>query len=265
MLQELQQIFSNPIWTFAALVVTIVAIILAIIFFIKGKKAKKPAYFIRSYNLVTDFNSKVTQLKMLYDNTPIKRLTASKIAFWNDGSETINKEDITETEPLMIQAVGDCEILDAKVIKEVNSVNKFHIEISNNKSVKILFDFLDKGQGGALQIMHTGKDSSDIKVAGFIKGAGEPKASYTTDLLTRIIRRLSPTPQPKKENPKKMRRMLGVFLLMYAIFMIIPIASDLRPTNIIPGLIFISILLYICYYLLKPRVPRGLEIVEEED
>ena len=64
----------------------------------------------------------------------------------------IESKDIVEKDPLRIESLGECEILDAKVIKEINTLNKFRINFVNSKSIIILFDFLDKGQGGAIQV-----------------------------------------------------------------------------------------------------------------
>ena len=267
MLQELQQIFSNPLWTLATLAITIVAIVLAIIFYSKSKKVRKPTYYIKSHNLVTDFSSKITKLKMLYNDTQIERLMVSKIAFWNDG-ETINKVDIADTEPLRIEAVGSCDILDANVIKEINPVNKFRIEIINKKEVRILFDFLDKGQGGAIQIMHTGKEYSDIKVDGFVKGAGKPLPSFARSRAFRVFDKIFPSPkqpQPTKPPPAKVRRVMAIVSFGAAIFMLILVFSNSSlPEKAFGAVVFLFYIYFGCI-LLKRRVPKGLETVEEEE
>ena len=101
-MQNLQQFFiNNPFWTILISVIT--AIVIAVFAYRKGRKVKKPRYYVKSHNLFTDFSSKITKLTMLYSDTPIEQLTASKIAFWNDGTETIDKVDIVDTESLRIE------------------------------------------------------------------------------------------------------------------------------------------------------------------
>ncbi len=266
-METLQQFFiNNPVWTL--LISVIIAIVIAVVSYRKGRKIKKPTYYVKSNNLFTDFSSKITKLKMLYGDTPIERLTASKVAFWNDGTETINKEDIVGSEPLRIEAVGSCDIVDASIIKEIDSVNKFRVEIVNKKEVKILFDFLDKGQGGAIQIMHTGKESSDIKVDGFVKGAGKPRPSYTRSKVLNVIDKIFPPvkqAQPTKPPPAKTRRDAAIFLLIAAVVTIIPSLSQKAVEAKVFGVVFFLIYLYFSYLMLKRRVPKGLEIVEEEE
>lgn len=234
-MQNLQQFFiNNPIWTLIISVIT--AVIIAVLSYRKGRKVRKPTYYVKSHNLFTDFSSKITKLKMLYGDTPIERLTASKVAFWNDGTETIDKEDIVDTEPLRIEAVGSCDILDANVIKEINSVNKFRVEVIDKKKVRILFEFLDKGQGGAIQIMHTGKESSDIKVDGFVKGTGKPQPSYTRSRIFEVLDKItlpSKQTQPVKPHPAKVRRYLAIALLLPALItLMIVFGSNSVPERI---------------------------------
>jgi len=264
MLQELQQIIGHPLWNWGFFTI---AIILAIILFSKGKKVRKPRYYIKSHNLVTDFSSKITKLKMLYDNEQIERLTVSKIAFWN-GGETINKVDIADTEPLRIETIGSCDIVDANVIKVVNPVNNFCVEIINKKEVRILFDFLDRGQGGAIQIMHTGKESSDIKVDGFVKGAGSPLPSFTRNRIFWMLDKVlmtSKQPQTTKPQPVKARRMMAFVSFGIALLTLIGLITQGGLPEKIFLAIFFMFYVYYGYILLKRRVPKGLEIVEEEE
>lgn len=259
MVQFFQQI--SPIAT----PIAIIGIILAIIFYLRSRRARKPSFFMRSYNLVTDFSSKLDKLQLLYGNTNIENLTVSKIAFWNDGAETIEWSHIVEADPVRIEAVGKCDIIDAYVIKENNTANKFRVEVVNSKSVKILFDYIDKGEGGVIQLIHTGKESTDIELTGSVKGSGKLRSSYGYGLLAKIGKKLFGPPKKKKERPAQQRRAIGIFLLIYSIFMIIVAITAEELVNRIVGGIFVLILFYLSYYMFKRRVPRGLEIVEEEE
>lgn len=265
MLQYLQQIFTNPLFTLISIVIGIVAIVLAIVFYSRSKKVRKPTYFIKSNNLVTGFSKKLGKLQLLYGRTSVENLTVSRIAFWNDGAETIEASNIVEADPLRIEAGGDCDILDAYIIQENNKANKFKVELANSKLVKILFDYLDKGEGGVIQLIHTGKGSSEIELKGLVKGAGKPKSSYGSNLLTKISAKLSAPPKQKKERPTQQRRAAGIFCLIYSIFMIYVVVTEEEIVNRIVEIILVLILFYVSYYMFKRRIPKGLEIVEEEE
>ena len=206
---------------------------------------------------------------MFYGGTSIQNLTVSKVAFWNDGREIINKSDIVDSDPLRIEAVGTCDILDASVIKETNKINQFSIEKVDNKSVRILFDFLDKkGQGGAVQVIHTGTQSADIKIDGSVKGASKPVPSYPSSMFERFLDRLlsSSRAQPSKPQPAKSRRLTAIVLFLAALVMFFPVAfSQGSVGEKIFGIVFLLFYVYFGYTLVRRRVPKGLEIVEEED
>lgn len=261
-----QQFMANPLWDW---VFFVIAVVLALILFFKSKNIRKPTYYIKSHNLVTDFTSKFNKLQMFYGGTNIQNLTVSKVAFWNDGREIINKSDIVDSDPLRIEAVGACDILDASVIKETNRINRFSVEKVDNKSVRILFDFLDKkGQGGAVQVIHTGTQSADIRIDGSVKGAGKPVPSYPSGMFERFFYRLlsSSRVQPTKPQPAKARRMTAIVWLLAGLVMFFPIAlSQAAVGEKILGIAFFLFYLYFGYVFVRRRVPKDLEIVEEED
>lgn len=154
------------------LIVGIVGIALSI----KSKKERKPRYCIRSFNLVNDLVSKVESLKIFYSDAEIKNVTISKLIFWNDGRETIESSDITVIEPLLIEPKESVQILDAKIVHSKESSNGFTLKkVEGKQSFQLNFDYVDKGEGIIIQIIHTGTSSNDIKINGKIKGAGKPK------------------------------------------------------------------------------------------
>ncbi len=160
-------------------ILTVFAIILAVFFYIKSRRNKRPVYIKRSANIIQDFSSKLSDLIIKYKNETVINLTITKITFWNDGRETINNTDIAEADPIRILASSDTKILSAKVIYCSNPANRFCIsDIEDGNSFKLSFDYIDKNEGGIVQIIHTGKSSQDINVKGIIKGAGNPVLRY---------------------------------------------------------------------------------------
>ncbi|MGR3311398.1 MAG: hypothetical protein ACUZ77_11580 [Candidatus Brocadiales bacterium] len=162
----------------------LIGIILAIFFYIKGKRTKKPTYAIRSTNLIRDFKGRFGKLKIKYGDEPISNFTATKVAFWNNGKETINGSkggDIATTDQLMIKVKNGSRFLDSDVLhpKKDDNPNQFSIKPSEDGShVLIQFEYLDKGQGGVMQLLHTGKSSDDVEVCGTIKGYGKLKRCF---------------------------------------------------------------------------------------
>lgn len=270
----IKQISNNPLWTLGSFIVAFISVILVIILHKRGQRTKKPTFLVRSSNLVSDFSSKFAKLQILYSSREIENLTVSKIAFWNDGAQTIDSRDVAEADPLRIVLKEEYNILDVSVIYTKNEANRFGVlPFEEGRSVKITFDYLDKDEGGVIQLIHTGKGSSDIEVSGIVKGVGKAKSRHTRPQIIEIIGKILPAPKPSKAQTLRARRIIGITLFGVAIFLVVVAFTTTKTvtTTVVEELLirifgFIGALLYVYmgYMLLKRRVPQGFETVEEE-
>lgn len=113
---------------------------------------------------------------ILYKNDTIANLNIMEFAFWNHGTQYIDKKNISETIPLIISANSEVQILDYKIIKK--SRNNLNFSMSKNTDVKepgvVLKlegdDGLEKFDGIKIQILYSGAENLDWKISGRIKG-----------------------------------------------------------------------------------------------
>ncbi|MEA3281303.1 MAG: hypothetical protein U9Q68_01910 [Euryarchaeota archaeon] len=170
---------NNPIGIISFVIPTF----LAIFFYLKGKKEKKPTFQIRSFNLVKEFSKKVTTIGLLYSGEKVENLTITKVIFWNMGNEPIRKDDIAVADPIRIVVDNKYEIFEAEILNDTaNEANRFELVKNDNKSIIIAFDFLSHDEGVAIQIAHSGLSSEDVTLTGTIIGSGKPKEeSYNYD------------------------------------------------------------------------------------
>ena len=255
--QSIKLIVADPWFAFISFLIAIIGVITAIFFYYRGKKVKSPCYAIRSFNIVKDLVSKIESLEMLYDGKPIKNLTVTKIAFWNAGSDTINYRDIPTTEPLIIRITKGCKILNAKIHSMNNPANRLSISTSEDQlSSKIEFEYLDKGEGGIFQLIHTDISDMNIEIHGLIKGAGSPTRIYIPNIKPNLI--------PFGSNKKISRIILAIMLFGLPL---IPIVNFiLNPEE---GNAFITVALTFFYwgfgfYLFKRRLPKDFQGFEEK-
>lgn len=247
-------------------IITIFAIFLTIYFYYKSKKSKKPFYAILNFNLVTNLVSKFESLQICYGSDDIVNLSACKIAFWNEGNDTIDKNDVAPSDPIIFKLDPDCKILDAKILYEKNPVNRFSIDISPDKtSIQVSFDYIDQNEGVIIQLLHTGVNATNIKFQGSIKGVKKINCTTNTKsnaLLSRMIIRILP------DKTYKLKRIFGYFsfivsLVILGVILIIPRGIE-SPFDFI----FVAVMLvpywFMAYTLLKRRVPSGFEIFEDE-
>lgn len=151
---------------------TVLSIGLAFVFFFKSRRIKQPMFSIRSAHLIRNVAGQQSDLDIRFAGEPITNLTATKIAFWNNGRETIDGRDIAQTEPLAVGIDRGLKILDAEVLDRTRPSNNFSILMAADGSeALIFFDFLDKGDGAVIQVLHTGNSSRDLIMRGVIKGA----------------------------------------------------------------------------------------------
>jgi hypothetical protein len=244
----------NLLWlSVAGLIITFLGVILTIIFFSKSKKIKLPYYAVRSVNLVRDMVSSIESLEMLYSGEHIENLTATKIALWNAGHDTINGQDIASADPLAVHIKGESKILDAKVLHTKNPANQFSVDTADDRSfATIQFDYIDKDEGVVIQLFHTGRSSEDIEISGKIKGVGKP------------IRIFVPPP-PLLE--------LAIMCFITPIIIIALLIFLLSETSVKPKIFSILIIASatilitfwrLGFYHLKRRTPRGFEVFEEK-
>jgi hypothetical protein len=166
---------NNPILGVLSFIAAIISIFLALIFYKYGKAIKKPNYTIKNHNLIKDFVNKIDLLDIKYSGKPIKNFTISRIAFWNAGNETIDADDVVNADPIIIHVKNNNKILDANIIALNNLSNCFSLsDVYDECKIKINFDYIDKDNGVAIQVYHTGSSDEDIEVSGRIKGVGRP-------------------------------------------------------------------------------------------
>lgn len=173
--------FSTNWISVVSLAITILSVILAISFYYKSKKIKKPLYALRSLNLVRDFASRVAPLEIRYSGQKVENVTVTTVAFWNGGNETMNGSDVATTDPISFRVKNDFRILEAIVVSMQDASNKIDLTRSRDeRSVRLDFEYLDRNQVAVLQVIHTGKSSNDITISGTVKGAGKPERALAS-------------------------------------------------------------------------------------
>jgi len=95
------------------LLLAMVGIGLAILFYFKGRRLKQPMYSIRSAHLIQNMIGP-GGLEIYYGGQLITNLMVSKILFWNSGQDIIDKKDIAS--PLAV-IIRNGKILNAELLK----------------------------------------------------------------------------------------------------------------------------------------------------
>jgi hypothetical protein len=191
-MEILRDIVQHPVFAITSLAVGIVGVVLACLW---RRRDKKPLWSITNNNLIRGFSKQLPNLDVKYSGQQVETLSISKIVFWNAGSETIRGDDIADADPLRVLPLNGVKLLDAKLVQDNSNASSFLVSTSSDMSAAFLqFDFIDKGQGAVIQVIHTGSSAEDICLQGTVKGGGavKHKPLYEASFFDYILRVLVP-------------------------------------------------------------------------
>ena len=260
------------------LVVGIIGAVLTCIFYRRSHRSKEPCWSVRNNVLVEGYSSKIGKLDIRFKDEQVENLSIARIAFWNQGAETLDRHDIETINPLRIEADEEIEILDVSVSLTNSSSSQFETELVNDrKSAKLDFAYLDKGQGAIVQIIHTGIKESDIQIVGDIKSVKEIKKKNVLMPNTFLTSFFSLYPflfsiSNRKILPSSRRKSLGIAFAITAILMLLLFGITLDESTSRPDLFIVValsfvygiVLLSLAILLFRRGLPSGLEAFENE-
>jgi len=174
-MESFEEFLSSP---FIQWIGWLVAIVLGIVLFLKGRKQKKLAYTVQSSSFVENYSQRIPNLEILYKGKQVQNLTISRLFLWNDGTETVLGTDVADLDRLRIQISRDTlgEILSIERAQVTNDATGLKCELRpDENSCTLSFDFLDSNDGGVFKVAHTSSSSSPLVLNGTIKGAGSPE------------------------------------------------------------------------------------------
>lgn len=172
----MKDFINNNLYNLIGISIGVIGIILAIVFYFKSKKIKKPFYSKVSINLLKRELKRIGNIEVKYLNQSVEDFTITKIAIWNGGHDTINKSDIPENSSLRIDPQEEIIIYGAELLYQTDKSNDFNIiHDKENNIVLIDFDYMDYNQGCIIKILHSGISSVNLSLNGKIKGVGNIK------------------------------------------------------------------------------------------
>lgn len=157
---------SNIFWGVAGIVGAVVGVIVSAFFFFLGKSKKLLEYQVTSVDLIMDKIANIRGIEVTFNGKPIKSLVSTTIKFTNSGNQTINSDDFAKLEPLNATITG--QFLNAQHGYKVSSSNPNSyptIEIKNDNTAIIKFDFLKPKQSLTITLWHSG----NLSVGGELK------------------------------------------------------------------------------------------------
>lgn len=212
--------------------------ILALTLYQRGQRRKVLNFDYSIYQFVS-LENPVGALEMTYAQEKITSLNLIRVAVYNGGNVEIRRGDVPPISPLVFK-VNQGNILEVRVVKEIEPTNKFEARLSEDKkSVDLSFDYLNADQGAIMLAYHTGKgDGLEVSMEGKIIGGGVP-------ILTNIA-------------TKSVKPLLAVVTVVYGLTVALVFLLYANFYSIYPWLPFIAALEFgvILVLLLLGRIPN---------
>lgn len=164
------QDFFNQGWL--GVVVGVLGLAAAYFFYRRSMQRTSLVYVSRSFQVVGRHSSFPSDLKILYQDREVERVTKTVIIFWNNGNVTINGSRIVDSDPLRLEVSEGERILDASVIGVTRAVNSCALSPGADPLIQrvLTFDYLDAGDGIAVSMLYTAE--KEAHVFGTLRGVG---------------------------------------------------------------------------------------------
>lgn len=192
---------NSLIWAVLA-IITVISLLFTVYTYVTNKKRKLFSVSCASYELLKQGQSEIEKVSIMFDDQPINNLTISNYAIWNSGNTLINGTDIVDTQRLRLISDDETKFLEAKIVSEVETSNKFRIIEQLDNEILLDFDYVDKNEGIVIQVIHTGEKDS-INAQCKIKG-GKPIKTYTFS-------------QKKRNTNTAQKKLIKLFFPIYLI------------------------------------------------
>lgn len=158
---------TSEFLTLLGIIISAVALILSIIFFLSSRKKRSLVYEISPTPLVTNEMTDIPGLEVFFEGQPIKNITSTTVKFFNTGNQLLEPKHIAALQPLRLIASGQFLLGQTGVqTKADNPSSTPNITLIDDHTGNLTFDFLEPNKLFEITLLHTG----ELTVDGGLKG-----------------------------------------------------------------------------------------------
>jgi hypothetical protein len=181
---RLMRFLSNPVFSSISVILTVVALILAVYFYLEGKSKREFKYYCHPVKATVVKAGQTTSLRVFCENEKIESdVTAVQVAIWNNGKMSIRENDILE--PITLYTEPKTRIIDVIIRKQTREVTDLRIDDNFLKDgfIPIFWRILEHNDGGIIQVIFAGSADVKISIKGIIEGQNSIKETKYRDLI----------------------------------------------------------------------------------
>lgn len=165
-------------WSVGGFLIGILSLIIAIVFYFRGKIKKTLKYEITTTELITNDMANIPGISITLEGKSVYSVSSSIIKFTNVGNQTIVMEDFAKLSPLQLSAKNQFYSVGESRIAVDNPNTAPVLYQTSENTVEIKFDFLRSKQSFAVLLVHDGA----LSVQGELK-VGKIVSTISTESL----------------------------------------------------------------------------------
>ncbi len=110
--------------------------------------------------MVMSFTGQEAKLKVEYEGRSVNSLSSSWVMIWNNGTDTINRSNISERNSLRLQGTRGAKVFEAFIGAQSDIGNMCTVHLTPSSGiVSVDFHYLNAKQGLIVCLVHTGQSS----------------------------------------------------------------------------------------------------------
>lgn len=163
--------FGNPLVGILGSVANIIAIPLAIFFYLEAREIPILVYSVNPVRTSVVKAGEASDLSISHNGKKISgNVTAAQMAIWNSGKRPIRENDTLS--PIVISTGGGQPVLEAKIRKTTRPIVNFTLDTTraDDGKLQVNWRILEKDDGAVIQLIYVGEQDVPLEVSGSIVG-----------------------------------------------------------------------------------------------
>lgn len=262
----------------------IVGVSAAIVFYLRSRQVSRLSFQREHHTIIGGANAAFPkEVTIYYEGKPVDMVTATRYVIWNSGNTTLHGNQIVETDSLRLELVGEGRVLKTTLLNVTRKVNgvtfspwdPLHWSGDSTKGhrvVKIDFDYLDPGDGLAIEVIYSGTNSL-LTLDGTLRGLPSGLTDFGRS-ASEFTRRTARFMKPFGLSSGVFTAAVAVF--SFGAFFLLPwltsqptvdkgvsvIATDFRWLLVLNGIMY-GIISWRSTVLSRRRYPQSLDVYED--
>jgi len=140
-------------------------------FYLKGRERIEPRYVLQHEPLLGSSSGAMDEVALLFKGQKIENLNRCLLLIWNRGSRTLSGTAVVESDKIRVCLPEGSKALGVGVAHSTRPVIGLTASIDESDTiVTVGFEFLDKGDGGVIEILYQGNPKLKPELVGSIRG-----------------------------------------------------------------------------------------------